>query len=131
MVASDAQTAVGFSLSTGKAHDAPQGRELLSKVTSLCGNTHLIMDRAYEGSPTRELAVQLGFKPVVPPKKNRKDPWEYDKQLYKRRNEIERLFRTLKRFRRIFTRYDKLDLMFVAFVTFALIIKSCTCVNTT
>jgi transposase len=124
MVAADAQTAIGFSLSTGKAHDAPKGRELLSKLGSKCGNTYLIMDRAYEGRPTRELALELGFKPVVPPKKNRKQPWEYDKQMYKRRNEIERLFRSLKRFRRVSTRYDKLDLMFLAFVNFTLIIKN-------
>jgi hypothetical protein len=34
--------------------------------------------------------------PVVPPKSNRVDPWRYDKALYKKRNEIERLFRRLK-----------------------------------
>jgi transposase len=34
--------------------------------------------------------------PVVPPKSNRIDPWDYDRALYKKRNEIERLFRRLK-----------------------------------
>lgn len=34
--------------------------------------------------------------PVVPPKSNRVDPWRYDGALYKKRNEIERLFRRLK-----------------------------------
>lgn len=42
--------------------------------------------------------------------------------LYKRRNEIERLFRRLKGFRRIFSRFEKLDVMFVAFINFALIV---------
>ena len=32
-------------------------------------------------------------------------PWQYDKELYKRRNEIERLFHRLKGFRRIFSRF--------------------------
>ena len=50
------------------------------------------MDRAYEDNETRELAVKQGFVPVVPPKRNRKNPWEYDKELYKRRNEVERYF---------------------------------------
>ena len=36
--------------------------------------------------------------PVVPPKSNRKDPWDYDKELYKQRNQVERLFRRIKRF---------------------------------
>ena len=67
------------------------------------------MDRAYESNETRQLAEKQGFIPVVPPKKNRKDPWEYDKELYKSRNEIERFFLRIKRFRKVFTRYDKLD----------------------
>jgi transposase len=80
------------------------------------------MDRAYEGNETRHLAQQLGFTPVVPPSRKRLDPWEYDKALYKRRNEVERLFRRLKGFRRVFTRYDKLDVMFIGIITFALIV---------
>ena len=39
----------------------------------------LVMDRAYEGQKTRQLAVALGFKPVVPPRQNRRDPWAYDR----------------------------------------------------
>lgn len=50
------------------------------------------MDRAYEDDKTRSLAMENGFIPVVPPKKNRKDPWDYDKELYKRRNEVKRYF---------------------------------------
>ena len=57
------------------------------------------MDRAYEGDETRALAMELGYVPVVPPKSNRKHPWNYDKQLYKQRNQGERLFRRIKRFR--------------------------------
>jgi hypothetical protein len=30
---------------------------------------------------------------VVPPKSNRLHPWDYDHAIYKKRNEIERLFR--------------------------------------
>ena len=67
------------------------------------------MDRAYEDNATRPLALALGFSPVVPPKSNRLDPWEYDRELYKRRNEVERLFRRLKGYRRIFSRFEKLD----------------------
>jgi transposase len=85
---------------------------------------HVLMDRAYEGDETRQLAVELGYVPVVPPKENRRTPWEYDRAMYTRRNEIERLFRRLKRFRRIFSRFEKLDVMFVAFITFALIVDS-------
>ena len=49
------------------------------------------MDRAYEGDETRQLVFDLGMEPVVPPKRNRLSPWEYDKEMYKKRNEVERL----------------------------------------
>ena len=84
----------------------------------------LVMDRAYEGDETRQLVLQLGMVPVVPPKSNRLDPWEYDRALYRKRNEIERLFRRLKGFRRIFSRFEKLDVLFLAFLNFALIVEA-------
>ena len=42
----------------------------------------------------------------------------------RRRNEVERLFRRLKGFRRIFSRFDKLDVMFTALIHFALIVEA-------
>ncbi len=83
------------------------------------------MDRAYEGDATRQLALDLGFTPVVPPRSSRLLPWAYNRALYRRRNEIERaLFRRLKGFRRIFSRFDKLDHMFTAFILFALSVEA-------
>lgn len=64
---------------------------------------------------------ELGRIPVVPPTSTRLEPWEYDRELYKRRNEIERLFRKFNGFRRLTTRYDKLDVMFLAFLVFVCI----------
>ena len=82
----------------------------------------VLMDRAYEGDETRQTARDVGLKPVVPPKRNRREPWTYNKKLYKRRNEVERFFRRIKDFRRIATRYDKLDTMFLAFLNFVTIV---------
>jgi len=78
----------------------------------------LLMDRAYEGDETRQLVLSLGMIPVVPPKSNRIEPWDYDRALYKKRNEIERLFR------RIFSRFEKLEVLFLGFLNFALIIEA-------
>ena len=61
---------------------------------------------------------------LFPPHPLRRNPWNYDKELYKRRNEVERLFRRLKSYRRIPTRYDKLDALFLGFILFALIVES-------
>lgn len=129
MVAASDRDAVAFSLSSGEAGDAPQGRLLLGAIGEVNHKTHLLMDRAYEGDETRSLAISLGYNPVVPPKINRKEPWAYDKELYKMRNQVERLFRRIKRFRRVFTRYDKLDVMFMAFIFLALVIDSLIYVN--
>ena len=82
------------------------------------------MDRAYEGNETRQLALALGFTPVVPPLATRVEPWQYDRHMYKRRNEIERLFRRLKGFRRVFSRFEKLDVIFLGFILFSLIIEA-------
>jgi len=121
MVAADARTAITFALSPGQAHDAPEGRKLLRRLGTAPRPLHLVMDRAYEGDETRQLALDLGFIPVVPPTQNRVTAWEYNRAIYKRRNEIERLFRRLKGFRRIFSRFEKLDVMFVGFINLALI----------
>ena len=64
------------------------------------------------------------------PESNRRHPWDYNRPIYKRRNEVERLFRRLKGYRRVFTRYDKLDVMFLAFITLALIHDTLRNVNT-
>ena len=124
LVAADARTAITFALSPGQASDAVQGRELLGGIGPLPAPLHLLMDRAYEDNKTLQLALDFGFLPVVPPRSNRLQPWQYDKAMYRKRNEIERLFRRLKGFRRIFSRFDKLDVVFLAFLNFALIVEA-------
>src|SRR5690606_3461537 len=101
MVAADDRTAVTFSLSPGQAGDAPEGRNLL-KTLENCGweGACLIMDNVHEGEDTHQLILDLGMTTGVPQKINRVTPWEYDKEMYKKRNEEGRLFRLLKGFRR-------------------------------
>ena len=130
MVASDERTAIAFSLSPGQAGDAPEGRKLLKTLEGKGFNgTCVIMDKAYEGDETRQLVFDLGMTPVVPPKENRIMIWEYDREMYKKRNEVERLFRRLKGFRRIFSRFDKLDVIFRFFINFALVVDRLFSVN--
>src|SRR5216683_4516237 len=124
LVAANARTAITFALSPGHAHDAPEGRALLAELGPMPEGLPLLMDKAYEGDETRQLVLDLGMVPVVPPKSNRLEPWSYNQELYKKRNEIERLFRRLKGFRRIFSRFEKLDVVFLAFIPFALIVEA-------
>jgi len=121
MMAANERTAVEFILSAGNLHDAPQGRILMDTVGTQKIVAPLVMDKAYEDNYTRYIAQMLRFDPIVPPKSNRTEPWEYDKELYKLRNQIERLFRLIQGFRRVFCRFEKLDVMYIAFIHLALV----------
>ena len=73
MIAVDDKTALAFQISPGQDHDAPVGRGLIRGLADgpeadRSGRRFLVMDRAYECDETRELAVETGFTPVVPPK---------------------------------------------------------------
>ena len=81
-------------MSAGPAGDAPEGRKLLTSLS--LSSEYVIMDKACEGDETRQTVRDLGLTPVVPPKRNRVDPREYDRERYKQRNEVERLFRRIK-----------------------------------
>jgi transposase len=123
-VAADVRNVLARSLTAGQAGDAPQGRQLIQALSPHHGaGVVLLMDSAYQDNATRRLTLGLGLTPVVPPNPQRSRPWEYDQKLYCRRNPIERLFRRIKGWRRVFTRYNKLDMMFAAFITGALIAK--------
>ena len=124
MVTATDRSAVSFALSGGEAHDSPEGTALLDKIIRVPEQKYILMDKAYEGESMRKKAMEKGYSPAVPPKSNRKDPWEYDKERYKQRSEIERYFLRLKRFRKIFARYDKLDVLFCGFIYFAMIVDA-------
>ena len=107
-------------MTPGQAGDAPEARQLIEAVDPQeAGVVALLMDGAYRDNATRELVQAMGFVPVVPPSPTRREPWPLDKARYRRRNEVERLFRRLKAWRRVRARYDKTDVMFAAFITLA------------
>jgi transposase len=99
-------------------------RQLLLELGPLPVAVPLVRDRADESDDTRQLVGELNMIPVVPPKSNRREPWAYDRELDKKRNQVERLFRRLKGFRRIFSRFEKLDIVFMAFIYFAFIVEA-------
>jgi transposase len=118
-VAAGTHKPLSFSLSPGQANDSPAGRKLLA-ATPLPRRTRVVMDKGYSNVTVRRAVRDKQCVPVVPPKANTRAPWRYDKTLYRERNQIERLFHHLKSFRRIATRYDKLDTTFRSFVALGL-----------
>ena len=121
MVSADDKVVVEMHPSGGECHDAPQGRVSIRAVGSNYGNAPILMDSAYEGDETRMLSESFGCRPIVPPKKSKKELWDYDRETYRKRNVVERLFRRVMEFGKVFTRYDKTDVMFMAVIKFAFI----------
>ena len=102
-------------LTEGQRHESPVLEAVLAQVPQAPRLTHVIMDKAYDSDQIRDHLTEHRLVPVIPPKCNRMDPPDYDHDLYKLREKIERFFNKLKQFRRIATRYEKLSQTFLAF----------------
>ena len=110
---------VDFLLSPGNDNDSTHAIELMNK-TDIAGS-NLLGDKAYGTKEILAYISEHGATVVIPPKSNAKDPWPVDYCLYKERHLVECFFQKIKWFRRVATRYDKLDRSFLAFVYMATI----------
>ena len=110
---------VEFLLSAGNDHDSVHAVELLEQVKITGSN--ILADRAYGAQAIREYISGRGASYVIPPQKNVSQPWPIYWHLYKERHLVECFFQKIKWFRRVATRYDKLDVSFLAFVYLAAI----------
>ena len=63
--------------------------------------TYLIADKGYDSDEIVEYAKSKGFIPVIPPRKSRNNPRDYDKYLYKMRHAVENTFLKMKKWRGI------------------------------
>ena len=97
-------------ITQGATHDSKKGCHLIEGITA----ENLLADRGYDSNALIEQAAVQGMKAVIPPKRNRKDPRFYDKDLYKLRHLVENAFLYLKRWRGIATRYAKNSASFLA-----------------
>ena len=109
---------VRFCLSEGQAGDSPYARFLMSGFRPRAW----LADRAYDADKILQRAERTQAQAVIPPTAQRKIQREYDRELYKQRNQIERLFNRFKQFRHIATRYDKKATNYLGFVYFVAIV---------
>jgi len=79
----------------------------------------LIADRGYDSNAIRAAAQAHGAEIVIPSTRSRKTPIPYDRNAYRARNLVERLWCRLKDWRRVATRYDKLAINYMAGVFLA------------
>jgi transposase len=90
--------------------------ELLSAAGPI---ERLIADKAYDTNRMRTFLQERGIEAVIPSIARRKPIIPHDREAYRQRNLIERMFARLKDFRRIATRYDKLARNYLAGVLLA------------
>jgi transposase len=113
---------VKFLLSAGNVNDNQLALPLFRSL-NLKGKK-ILADKAYSSFEIRHFLENLGAVICIPDKINCRLTHNFDKELYKQRNIIERFFCKLKNYRRIATRYDKLSISFSAFISLAIFLIS-------
>jgi transposase len=108
-----------FKLTPGQAADSP---ELPGLIESLPIEA-ILADKAYDADSIIAAAQAADIAVVIPSKRNRKVQRALDSVKYRARHLIENLFQRLKVFRRVATRFEKLDERFLGFVHIAGIMK--------
>ena len=88
----------------GQVSDYQKAEDLISGFQA----DNVIADKGYDSNAFVQTITATGAEAVIPPRSNRKELRGYDKELYKERNLVERLFQKLKHYRRVATRYERL-----------------------
>lgn len=101
-------------ITAGQRSDITQVDALLKDVV----NVYVLGDKGYDSKALRAMLVDQGCEPVIPTKSNSKNPYEYDKHIYKERHVIECFFSKIKYFRRVFSHFDKSARNFAALLSF-------------
>lgn len=121
-------------MTPGQAHESTQVEALLERV-SVGGKPGrrrrslraIAGDKGYDGAAARQAIRRHGARPVVAHKKRKDGSYpssarHFDRELYRRRNIVERRNGHLKEQRRIATRFEKLAVNFVAMIQLAFVL---------
>lgn len=99
-------------LTAGNRADISQARQCLEPYVAK-GCT-VIADRGYDANHLREWLNETNANTCIPPRKNRKVQFEYNTDLYKTRNIVERMFNRLKDWRQLSLRTFRCPETFLA-----------------
>ena len=102
-------------LSAGQIADIDCAAALIKNLPTRA----VVADKGYDADHFVTRIKATGAEVVIPPRSNRLAPRQFDRHLYRARNLVERFFASLKHFRRIATRYDKLAKSFLSFIHLA------------
>lgn len=103
-----------FVLSAGHRHDIIHAYDLLSGFDF----DRLIADRGYSAEHFVDYLLERNIEVVIPPHQRAKILRDYDTWLYRERHLVECFINKIKHFRRIFSRFEKLDRSFLGFLHF-------------
>ncbi len=103
-----------FKLTGGQSHDITQASALIADYSC----EHAIADRAYDSDNFLREVLDRGADPVIPPRARRKELRQYDEHLYRERHLVECFINKIKHYRRIFSRFEKLDQSYMGFLSF-------------
>lgn len=98
-------------VSAGNINDMTMAKALIEAAGRF---DRLIADKGYDTNAIRDLVERRGALAVIPSTASRRAAIPYDRDAYRARNLIERLWCRLKDWRRIATRYDKLARNFLS-----------------
>ena len=99
-----------FTILPGQAHDLAGLPDLLEGLPFRA----LIGDKAFDAEWLLEMVEARGAEAVIPSRRNRTARRDHDREMCKRRHQIENFFSRIKEFRAVATRYDKTDESFAA-----------------
>ena len=120
-VARDEDGVVAVDVAEGQRHDAKLAAPVLAEAKAAVGAVDEVLgDKGFDADSVRGFILEeLDALPVIPNKRNRKEPWPWDDEMreaYKERNRVERGFGKAKQFRGFATRYDKLKEVYLGLV---------------
>ena len=98
---------LAMTLTEGQVSDYKGAALLMDAIDALPEARELLADRGYDADWFRDALCARGITPCIPPRRSRKRPCPYDKDLYKQRHKIEIMFGRIKDWRRIAMRYDR------------------------
>lgn len=101
-------------LTPGQRHDVTQAADLLEGLDYQA----VIADRSYDSDDLIDTIQAQSAVAVIPARANRRNPRSHDAYLYRERHLVEAFVNKIKHYRRIFSRFDKLDTRYLAFLHF-------------
>jgi transposase len=103
-------------LTAGQSSDMTAVPELLAGLPT---PLTVVADRGYDSNAVIDLIRRSGAEPNIPSTAQRTVRRSVDPAIYRKRNLVERYFCSIKQFRRVATRFDKLARNFLAAVLIA------------